>query len=129
MAVEMTRHNCVDLGLSIFGFSHWGAHRLLIVPAEPVDFSCGTDYQTRAQILQECPRYQKWRHLLQDVSPQISIPEILGIREGIAVLSAFIQKSGAFSKTGELRAPPTTPLLEDEPDVEKDDLIPDEDDN
>jgi len=75
---------------------------------EPVDCSCGAPLQTREHILVDCPQYATWRHLLQKHSPALSPTAILGTKEGIKVLSAFIAKSGAFTKSGE-----PDPQLED----------------
>ena len=59
----------------------------------------------------------------QEASETIALPTLLGTKEGIQALIAFLKKTGAFSRTGVpreriLRAPP--PLFENEPDVDSD---------
>ncbi|KDQ49862.1 hypothetical protein JAAARDRAFT_63487 [Jaapia argillacea MUCL 33604] len=51
-----------------------------------------------AFIGEECPRFNEYRHILRDVSEQISLPVILGIRKGIDALASFIDESGAFTR-------------------------------
>jgi len=60
--------------------------------------------------------------VLREISNDISLPEILGTKEGIEALAEFIRKSGAFSKTGTLRTEKQPPLLEEEPEVENERL-------
>ncbi|KAJ7229387.1 hypothetical protein C8J57DRAFT_1092578, partial [Mycena rebaudengoi] len=69
---------------------------------------CGTGYQTRAHILQECARYNDYRDFLRKVSPTIYIPDIL---------------------TDTPRSTRETPSFEDEPDVEEEEDEEDTDDN
>jgi hypothetical protein len=69
---------------------------------EPAGCSCGAMLQTRDHILMECARYAQWRHLLEEQSPTLSITAILGTEAGIRALSAFIARSGAFTKVGDL---------------------------
>ncbi|KAJ7670673.1 hypothetical protein DFH06DRAFT_980915 [Mycena polygramma] len=80
--------------------------------------SCGAGFETRAHILQECPRYDEYRDILRKASPTIHLPDILGTKNGIAALADFIEKSGAFTKTGTPRPIRTIPSFDDEPDVE-----------
>ncbi|KAF7350488.1 RnaseH domain transposon factor [Mycena venus] len=92
------------------------------VPSENVNCPCGEELQTREHILRTCPRYEDHRHLLRSVSRDISLPEILGTKDGIAALAKFLEESGAFTKTGTPRRPQETPSFEDEPDpVDSDD--------
>ncbi|TFY60198.1 hypothetical protein EVJ58_g5302 [Rhodofomes roseus] len=78
------------------------------VPSEPVECPCGAQYQSRKHILQDCPRYEAHRNILRlrEASETIDLPTILGTEEGIDALAHFIEKSGAFTKTGEPRAAP-----------------------
>jgi hypothetical protein len=39
---------------------------------------CGEQYQTREHILRDCRKYNAHRHILRDISPSISLAEILG---------------------------------------------------
>ncbi|KAJ6572773.1 hypothetical protein DFH09DRAFT_916441 [Mycena vulgaris] len=91
------------------------------VPFENVDCSCGEVFQTREHLLRECPLYEDQRHILEKVSRNISLPEILGTKEGIDALAKFLDKSGASTKTGEPRCQPILPTFEDEPDPEDSD--------
>ncbi|EJD49164.1 hypothetical protein AURDEDRAFT_38008, partial [Auricularia subglabra TFB-10046 SS5] len=58
--------------------------------------SCGAALQTRDHILAECPVYERHRNLLRDVSPSLSIPELLGTKAGIHATAKFIRRRGAF---------------------------------
>ncbi|KAJ7833953.1 hypothetical protein B0H14DRAFT_2364015, partial [Mycena olivaceomarginata] len=72
--------------------------------------------------IRECPRYEDQRHILEDVSRDISLPEILGTKDGIAALAKFLEESGAFTKSGLPRRQLELPSFDDEPDpVETDD--------
>ncbi|KAJ6455077.1 hypothetical protein C8R47DRAFT_1328976 [Mycena vitilis] len=76
-------------------------------------------FETRAHILQECPRYDDHRDILRKASATIHLPDILGTKEGIAALADFIEKSGAFTKTGAPRPARTIPTFEEEPEAEE----------
>ncbi|KAI5899232.1 uncharacterized protein SCHCODRAFT_02482788 [Schizophyllum commune H4-8] len=82
---------------------------------------CGELLQTRQHILAECPQYEEHRYLLRDASRGLSLPVLLGTKKGIAALTEFIAASGAFTKTGAPRAPPSLPTWEQEPEVRQDD--------
>jgi hypothetical protein len=69
----------------------------------------------------ECPQYEDQQNILRKVSRDISLPKILGTKEGIAALAEFLEKSGVFSKTGWLCQPRALPSFEDEPDPEETD--------
>ncbi|KAF7980442.1 hypothetical protein HWV62_38290 [Athelia sp. TMB] len=97
------------------------------VPDENVDCPCGEALQTREHILCDCPRYQPHRHILSDASRDLSLPEILGTKKGIEALNEFLEKSGAFTKTGTPRTTPSLPNPEDEPDVSPDESEDEED--
>ncbi|KAJ7181309.1 hypothetical protein C8R43DRAFT_869511, partial [Mycena crocata] len=72
-------------------------------------------------LLRECPQYEDQRKILRKVSPDVSVPEILGTKEGIVALAEFLEKSGAFTKTGRPRAKAEMPAFEDEPEPEDSD--------
>ncbi|KAJ7608049.1 hypothetical protein DFH06DRAFT_1018190, partial [Mycena polygramma] len=76
-----------------------------------------------------CPRYDDHRDILRKASATIHLPDILGTKEGIAALADFIEKSGAFTKTGAPRPAHTIPSFDDEPDVEEEDSSDDEEDD
>ncbi|KAF5378149.1 hypothetical protein D9615_007631 [Tricholomella constricta] len=60
------------------------------------------------------------RHILTDEFPEMDLKDILGTPKGLEVFSKFLDKSGAFTKTGNPRAKPTAPTIEDERDREVD---------
>ena len=82
------------------GHGFMGEYYARHVPDENVSCPCGAVLQTRSHILQSCPRYEDFRHILQGVSRDIDMPVILGTKKGIKALSQFITKSGAFTKGG-----------------------------
>ncbi|KZV79121.1 hypothetical protein EXIGLDRAFT_735638 [Exidia glandulosa HHB12029] len=72
--------------------------------------------QTREHTLRECTRYDDYRDILRKASRNIVLSEILGTERGLAALSEFLRKSGAFTKTGEPRAARAAPSRELEPE-------------
>ncbi|KAK0460197.1 uncharacterized protein EV420DRAFT_1535614 [Desarmillaria tabescens] len=70
--------------------------------------------QTRDHIIHECPRYNGHRDGLCKVSRDVYLPDILGMKRGIEALAVFLEKSGAFTKTGTPKRPPMRPTLDDE---------------
>ncbi|KAK0455776.1 uncharacterized protein EV420DRAFT_1553204 [Desarmillaria tabescens] len=70
--------------------------------------------QTRDHIIRECPRYNGHRDGLRKVSRDLYLPDILGTKRGIEALAAFLEKSGAFTKTGAPKRPPMRPTLDEE---------------
>jgi hypothetical protein len=69
--------------------------------------------------LRECETYAWHREILQKVSEDISMPEILATEKGLQALALFLEKTGAFTKTGRPHA--TEPLLAEELEDESDD--------
>lgn len=66
------------------------------------------------------------RHLLRIASAEISLPEIMGTKEGIKALTEFLKKTGAFTKNGQpLPNSSELPDYEDEPDPRPDPEPPD----
>lgn len=98
------------------GHCFQGAYYKTFVPSEDVDCPCGERLQTREHSLRECPRYDAFRGKLRDASRNIILSEILGTPRGIEALSGFLRRSGAFTKTGEPRAPRAAPVPELEPE-------------
>ena len=74
-----------------------------------------TTLESRNHILTECPRYDQHRKILKKASRHLALPVILGTPKGISALAEFIQKSGAFSRTGTLPNIHQPPLLNNEP--------------
>jgi hypothetical protein len=100
------------------GHGYIGEYYNKFVPSENIDCPCGEAIQTREHVLRECPLYEDHRHILEEVSRDISVPEILGTKEGISALAEFLDVSGAFTKTGEPRQTKDLPRYEDEPEPE-----------
>ena len=95
------------------GHAYTGEFRQFFLPLSPDPTSCPCDnetLETRTHILVDCPRYDEHRGILEKASKHLSIPVLLGTTKGITALAKFIQKSGAFSRTG---TPP--PYLINEP--------------
>ncbi|KAJ7471919.1 hypothetical protein FB451DRAFT_1251417 [Mycena latifolia] len=103
------------------GHGYTGEYYSTFVPSEDIDCPCGEAFQTREHLLRECTLYENQRHILEKVSRDVSLPEILGTKEGITALAEFLDKSGAFTKTGEPRCQPSLPTYEDELEPDWDD--------
>lgn len=110
------------------GHAYIGEYYKSFVPSEQVDCPCGAPLQTRAHILQECPRYDEHRHILRAESESIELPTILGTKEGVEALATFLENSGAFTKTGEERKTYTQPTWDKEREVTWEELGEDEED-
>nr|GAT48620.1 RnaseH domain transposon factor [Mycena chlorophos] len=93
-----------------------GEYYSRFVPSEDTDCPCGEHIQTREHIICDCPRYDEHRGILRKTSRHLSLPQILGTKEGITALSKFLDASGAFTKTGHSRAPVLLPTFDNEPD-------------
>jgi hypothetical protein len=103
------------------GHGYIGEYYSKFVPSENVDCPCGEAFQTREHLLCECPQYEDQRDILRKASRDLSMPEILGTAEGIAALTEFLEKSGAFTKTGDPRRKRDLPTYDDEPDPQMSD--------
>ncbi|KAF8054062.1 hypothetical protein FPV67DRAFT_1461615 [Lyophyllum atratum] len=86
-----------------------------------IECPCGEEFQSREHVITQCPRYEEYRDILTDKFPELSLPDLLGTREGLEVYIKFLTKSGAFTKTGQPRNTPVTPELEDEDSEEEED--------
>ncbi|GBE87945.1 hypothetical protein SCP_1201710 [Sparassis crispa] len=102
------------------GHAFLGEYYAQFVPSETVDCPCGAHFQTRKHILQDCPRYNNYRHILREASKTIDIPTILGTTAGIAALGCFLQESGALTKTGVKRKEAKIAQWEDEEEPAQD---------
>jgi ribonuclease HI len=102
------------------GHGFLGEYYKQFVPDENVDCPCGEPFQTREHILRDCPKYQTHRHILEEVSRDISLPEILGTEKGIEALIDFLEESGAFTKTGKPTPKPREPSFDEEPNPAED---------
>lgn len=95
---------CFSAALAKYCFIGEYYHQFL--PAEPYNCPCGQPTQTRAHILQDCPRDAPHRHVLRAASRTIDLPTVLGTKDGITALATFIARSGAFTKTSATRPVP-----------------------
>jgi hypothetical protein len=102
------------------GHGFLGEYYNQFVPDENVDCPCGEPFQTREHILRDCPKYQTHRHILEEESRDISLPEILGTEKGIEALIDFLEESGAFTKTWKPISKPREPSFDDEPNPAED---------
>ncbi|CAK5262301.1 unnamed protein product [Mycena citricolor] len=83
---------------------------------EDTDCPCGEALQTREHILRECPIYDNERPIIRATSANFGLTEMMGTKEGIVALAEFLQKSGAFTKSGRVWKDREIPILEDEPE-------------
>ncbi len=77
------------------------------VPGERTTCLCGERFQTRAHVLQDCPRYDDQRQVLRDAAPTLALADLFGTKEGIMALGKFLAATDAFQK-----APPPTEASE-----------------
>ncbi|KAF8067880.1 hypothetical protein FPV67DRAFT_1395201, partial [Lyophyllum atratum] len=75
-----------------------GEYYAKFVPTESVECPCGEEFQSREHVITQCPRYEEYRDILTDKFPELSLPDLLGTREGLEVYIKFLTKSGAFTK-------------------------------
>jgi ribonuclease HI len=105
------------------------------IPVDDTYCACGEPSQTRMHVLYECPLYDDHRHLLDLDGETPDINELLGTEEGLEALAAFLQASGAFTKTGRPRSEYSVPAWEEfiasreeeEEQIEEEDEEEDED--
>ncbi|KAJ3832175.1 hypothetical protein F5878DRAFT_548524, partial [Lentinula raphanica] len=91
------------------GHAYLGEYYSKFVPTKNVDCPCGEELQTREHILRECPIYDDFRYILEKVSPDVCLMDVLGTTEGIDALAEFIEMSGAFTRSGKPRQSPEPP--------------------
>ncbi|KNZ79111.1 hypothetical protein J132_01159 [Termitomyces sp. J132] len=56
--------------------------------------------QTREHIFQTCPKYEAYRYILHEANEQLDLGILLGTKDGLKATAKFLEKSGAFTKTG-----------------------------
>jgi hypothetical protein len=81
------------------GHAHIGSYYAKFVPDEEVNCPCGEDLQTCEHVLQACELHEGHHHLLGDTDQDCNTAKLLGTMDGNECLAAFIEASGAFSKT------------------------------
>ncbi|KAK0200673.1 hypothetical protein DFS33DRAFT_1227657, partial [Desarmillaria ectypa] len=70
--------------------------------------------QTEDHVICECPRCDGHRDRLRKDHRDTYFPGILGTKDGVEALASFLEKSGASTKTGSPKRPPTRPTLDEE---------------
>jgi len=82
------------------GHGYFGYYYQSTVPSESISCPCGEEIQTQKHIINTCPQYENYCQILHNVSSSIYMPDILGTKQGIAALSKFLKRTGAFTKNG-----------------------------
>jgi len=82
------------------GHGYFGDYYQSTVASESISCPCGEEIQTHKHIINMCSQYENYCQILCNVSSSIYIPDILGTKQGIAALSKFLKRSGAFTKSG-----------------------------
>ena len=82
------------------GHSYFRDYYQSAVPSKSIFCSCGEEIQTQKHILDTCPQYENHHQILHNVSSSIYMPDILGTKQSIAVLSKFLERIDAFTKNG-----------------------------
>ena len=95
------RSHSYNIKASIKLWEYTGEFRWQFFPGEDVACVCGENLQTREHILRTCTHYANHLKSLQDENRKIALPELLGTSNEIAVLTTFLQGSGALTFTGE----------------------------
>ena len=70
------------------------------VSSESISCPCEEEIQTCKHIIDICPQYENHCQILHNVSSSIYILDILRTKQGIAVLSKFLERSDTFTKNG-----------------------------
>ena len=109
------------------GHSYFEDYYQSTVPSENISCPCGEEIQTRKHIIGTCPQYENHRQILRNVSNSIYMPDILGTKQGIAALSKFLERSGAFTKSGTGLPRWKPPTMEDSLAAEHDMEDPEDD--
>ncbi|KAF9067107.1 hypothetical protein BDP27DRAFT_1384085 [Rhodocollybia butyracea] len=76
---------------------------------KPTERLKSTKQETHEHILWACPWYAQHRHILQKVSKDVSLSDILGTEKGISALINFLKTTSAFTRDGMKRNPPQEP--------------------
>jgi hypothetical protein len=93
-----------------------GEYRRRFLPQEDPSCPCSKEFQSREHIIVHCTLHEHTRRRLRKVSRDIWLPTILGTKQGITALTAFLIETTAFTRNGQ--HPKKPPLLSfyDEPD-------------
>jgi len=80
------------------GHSYFEDYYLSAVLLENISCSYREEIQTYKHIINIFSQYENYYQILYNVSSSIYIPDILGTKQDIAVLSKFLERSGIFTK-------------------------------
>jgi ribonuclease HI len=82
------------------GHGYNGEYYARFVPDN--DTACNADHilNSRNHILLYCSKYEQHRHILRKISPNLSIQTLLRTNKGLMAVAKFIEKSGAFTRSG-----------------------------
>jgi len=109
------------------GHGYFGDYYQSTVSSENISCPCGEEIQTRKHIIDTYPQYENHCQILCNVSNSIYMSDILGTKQGIAALSKFLERSGAFTKSGTGLPRWKLPTMEDFLAVEHDMDDPEDD--
>ncbi|KAG5720557.1 hypothetical protein E4T56_gene6078 [Termitomyces sp. T112] len=96
-----------------------GEYYAKFIPNESNRCTCEDIFQTREHVIKECPKHERHRDILREVDAQLELGILLGTKKGLEALAKFLAKTGAFTKTGEIRKQKQTPEEEDEENEEE----------
>ena len=80
------------------GHGYFGDYYWSTVSSESIFCPCEEEIQTYKHIIDMCLQYENHRQTLYNISNFIYMPDILGTKQGIATLSKFLERLGAFTK-------------------------------
>jgi len=95
------------------GHSYFGDYYQSAIPSESISCPCGEEIQTWKHIIDTCPQYENHCQILCNVSSFVYMPDILRTKQGIAPLSKFLKRTGAFTKNGTSLPRWKPPTIED----------------
>ncbi|KAG5722051.1 hypothetical protein E4T56_gene6338 [Termitomyces sp. T112] len=96
-----------------------GEYFARFVPHEKTGCICGERYQTREHVIKTCPQYEGHRYILRKADEHLELGRLLGTKEGLEAMTKFLEKTGAFTKTGTKRKQKETPTEEDDENNEE----------
>jgi len=94
--------------------SYFGDYYQSAVPSENIFCSCREEIQIWKHIIDICPQYENHHQILYNVSSSIYMPDILGTKQSIAVLSKFLlERTDIFTKNRTDLSRWKSPTIED----------------
>ncbi|EJD33473.1 hypothetical protein AURDEDRAFT_117862 [Auricularia subglabra TFB-10046 SS5] len=80
------------------GYARTGEYKKAInTPERGFACCCGAVLQNHDH-LTGCPQYERYRGVLSDMSPSLSVTQLLGTPASIATTAKFLRRSGAFGR-------------------------------